>query len=868
MIRRIVVRLAFPEDTGWTEVSSLVIDASWKIDRQAFNDEKKSCIDKFGCSLRFDKTLLTRIRETEGKIGISVTTPHAEVLFSGVLDPSTSHDTSDHLGFIDIEASDNSWRLDEKIKVERQLPQSVLEEGFALWDSLHPERSISHILLLDDGYTLDELDSGIHMPKTIRMVSVEVETATYREVLDTLFMEYGVVLHAQPNGVLTLLPWRPSADPVVIDRKSLSTVRPFHFERRFDRKNGARVTWALPEVIPDVLVYRDSLPVDSEGNFEGHAVASGDFYPADSDIEDIYQTYVENWLDKPYLSRETRLKNKDLTLIATSESHTVVDADEGIGIDLAKYESRQAQVRFKNNASEAGKIYSFEIYANALIRKKVGESTATPSGSSLEYLEYASQYVFDKDDGDALAEALAYAALAEETYQYGLNYVLAVGTKVRLIEQRNGTDVLAVIQRAEIKGGSAVVEYTAVQYLDQISLQKTHQYTDRTMTWPALTVQDITAVAVLSNDVAAVPAEADGSSPDLTGAVATLSVMLGTTDVTNLYSVNVTPSPGISGSLSGTTYTVSGMTVDSGYVDFIAVRAGWPTLTKRFSLAKQKQGQKGDSGTDGTNGQDAPRCLGLFAYADRDTITGMLPNDLAVFFSSTTEERGIYKYSGSIWEKLASPTQDQISRCAFHILDAVQQGYGVSSDYSAGLMSFEQILTRFVFALDIIATGSITGATVKSNDGKALFNTTSDDDQQNDGINVSTGNLFAPTNGNWKIQIVRAATLLSTTVALFFKKYNSTSGSWENKFALYPDLYGWFRITNLERGLSIVLGANGDVTFAKASTSTDDATEARIVTDKMTATHLLVGDQVRATGILQIPLFEASSLPDGAIWMV
>ncbi len=208
------------------------------------------------------------------------------------------------MGSIGIEASDNSWRLGEKIKVARQLPQSVLDEGFAIWDSLHPERSISHILLLDAGYALNDLDSSIHMPKTIRMFSVEAETATYREVLDTLFMEYGVVLHAQPNGILTLLPWRPTAAPVVIDRKSLSTVSPFHFERRVDRKNGAKVTWALPEVIPDVLVYRDSLPVDSAGNFEGEAIAPGDYYPTDSDIEDIYQTYVENWLDKP-THRET-----------------------------------------------------------------------------------------------------------------------------------------------------------------------------------------------------------------------------------------------------------------------------------------------------------------------------------------------------------------------------------------------------------------------------------------------------------------------------------------------------------------------------------------------------------------------------------
>jgi len=373
-------------------------------------------------------------------------------------------------------------------------------------------------------------------------------------------------------------------------------------------------------------------------------------------------------------------------------------------------------------------------------------------------------------------------------------------------------------------------------------------------------------VAALTNEVHAVPSNADGSNPDLSGAVTTLSVLLGTTDITNLYTVSATPSSGITGSLAGTTYTVTGMTVDSGYVDFIAVRAGWPTLTKRFSLAKQKQGSPGPQGPAGPNGVDAPRCLGLYAYADRDAITGMIANDLVVLYSTTQSERGIYQYSGSSWTKLTSPTKDQIARCAFYILDAVRQGYGASGDYSAGLISFEQILAGVIFALDVVATGTITGATIKSNDNKALFNTTADNDQRNDGINVSTGSLLAPSNGDWKIQIVRAATLLSTITALFFKKYNATSGNWETKFAIYPDLAGWFRISNYERGLSITLAANGYVKVDKESTNVDSATEAVIEVDKVIA-NTVSSDQVNVFGILRIPLFGVSSPPNGAIWM-
>lgn len=212
--------------------------------------------------------------------------------------------------------------------------------------------------------------------------------------------------------------------------------------------------------------------------------------------------------------------------------------------------------------------------------------------------------------------------------------------------------------------------------------------------------------ALLSNEVCAIPSNSDGSNPNLTGAVSTLSVMQGGSDLTSLYSVSAVPSSGITGSLSGTTYTVTGMTVDAGYIDFTATRAGWPTLMKRFSLAKQKQGQIGPQGP------DAPRYLGLYSYANRGSITGMATNDLCVLYSATASERGIYQYTGSAWSKLSSPTQDQIMRCMLGVLDAVRQGYGTSADYiGAGVTSFETLLVNFLYSQYAMITGSIRAGT-------------------------------------------------------------------------------------------------------------------------------------------------------------
>lgn len=427
-------------------------------------------------------------------------------------------------------------------------------------------------------------------------------------------------------------------------------------------------------------------------------------------------------------------------------------------------------------------------------------------------------------------------------------------------------------------------------------------------------------VAILSNDAHPVPSNADGSSPVLTGAVSTLSVLFGLEDISSLYSVTATPSSGITGSLATRTYTVSGMTVDAGYVDFTATRTGFPTLTKRFSLSKMKQGPqgpqgiqgiqgtqgvagtsqyfhvrysaspdgtgfnttpntyigtavttsptaptlktdytwsqfKGDQGSQGiqgpsgangityylhiayansadgvsgfstsvstgktylgqcvdtnaadpetpasyswtliqgaqgpqgpagANGQDSPRCLGLYAYSSRGTITGMIAGDLAVLYSATAGERGIYAYVSSTWTKQTSPTPDQVTRCFLYILDAVRQGYGTSADYAPGSVSFETLLVGFLFALNIVASGSITGAVLQTADKRARM-TANVASQDSDGLNISSGDLDAPAAGNIRALLGKTRT---TEPGLKHYRYTGTIWQWMSEFVSFVE---------------------------------------------------------------------------------
>jgi hypothetical protein len=105
------------------------------------------------------------------------------------------------------------------------------------------------------------------------------------------------------------------------------------------------------------------------------------------------------------------------------------------------------------------------------------------------------------------------------------------------------------------------------------------------------------AVINLSNDSITVPAEQDGSSPNLTSASTIISIFEAGEDVTSLWSISATPSTGVTGSFTGNTYTITGFTTDTGTVTFTATRTGYVNLSSVLSLAKAKAGADGTPAT-------------------------------------------------------------------------------------------------------------------------------------------------------------------------------------------------------------------------------------------------------------------------------
>jgi len=112
-----------------------------------------------------------------------------------------------------------------------------------------------------------------------------------------------------------------------------------------------------------------------------------------------------------------------------------------------------------------------------------------------------------------------------------------------------------------------------------------------------ITIQDVMdgLYARLSNEAVTVPADTDGSNPDLTGCATTISIFLGPLDVSAEWTVTALPSAGITGTLVGKTFTPTGFTTDAGYVDLVASKPGQVDIVARFTLAKARRGYAGPS---------------------------------------------------------------------------------------------------------------------------------------------------------------------------------------------------------------------------------------------------------------------------------
>ncbi len=503
MIRRIGITLAFPGEGEPVDVTQLYLDGSAHISERLFNEDKRSVQDVFRFSLVYDGPIVDALRSAGGRIGIHVRELDTDSpLFSGVIEPNTSQSSTQVPEPLQLEAVDATWRLDSIIASSFEYPVGIGSAPFKVCDPAEPEHSIFHQVCLLAGYAPLEIAPLLANTDTVLHCAAKAGQQSYREFLDALLFEYGLVLDDDGLGRLGVRKWTRTASGYdeTIDAADLSTVEPFHWSRRYIQEDGIIVEWAETQVMLDALLYRDSLPVTTDGVFTGKPIAAGDYYPPDSDIEQTFQEYVDRWLDRPYLERATRLENDDISLVTTDQQQVLFQADDGLLKDFELFESHRARIRFFNSSALTKSIYSFEIRGRALYRSAVRAIRAPLA--SVNPKTYTSRFIFNATAAAGLANALALdLAYGDFEYSFGLNRYIQPGTIVRLINARNGIDTQAIIQECDWNVGRPVYRYRAVGLAEYAIIPSSSSGRTGAAFWPLIQAIE----AQISTDIAAPP---------------------------------------------------------------------------------------------------------------------------------------------------------------------------------------------------------------------------------------------------------------------------------------------------------------------------------------------------------------------------
>lgn len=149
---------------------------------------------------------------------------------------------------------------------------------------------------------------------------------------------------------------------------------------------------------------------------------------------------------------------------------------------------------------------------------------------------------------------------------------------------------------------------------------------------------------ILSNEYQGIPTDKDGKYTSFPSCSTTVKVLYGTEDVTKSSIIQWSSSSGVYGSSSGETYTVSGLSTDTGTVK-VTVTRGSLTAEKIFAIAKQKQGIQGEQGKTGETGAAG--------------ATGNGISSITTYYLATASSSGVYTSTSGWTTSVQSPTSSK-----------------------------------------------------------------------------------------------------------------------------------------------------------------------------------------------------------------
>lgn len=281
------------------------------------------------------------------------------------------------------------------------------------------------------------------------------------------------------------------------------------------------------------------------------------------------------------------------------------------------------------------------------------------------------------------AEAFAVSIDGGKTYPYGFAVTGELITRLLYAEGINAT---------YINTGALIVKDKNEKVIFEVDMDKKSVYMDPdTLTIGGMPLSKKLAsmdeniasaknmTFQLSNDMQTITSDADGNIPVFPTVTTTAKVMYGSSDITSDCSYTVTKSDSVTGSWNADThtYTVAGLSADNGWVDIKATYLINLSITKRFTISKQKKGEDGKDGEPGRTYMVEPSCNVLKRGSDK-TISPNFITFKAYYRDGKSATRVPYKgrfvveetADGNTWNTIytSSTDEDTVTHYLYSIL--------------------------------------------------------------------------------------------------------------------------------------------------------------------------------------------------------
>ena len=627
------VYIDFQDTNGYIDVSEFVLFESFKYTKRACNNTFHYAQNECMFSVKYDALLFSKITQadkellirvvdlktsaslsteddslilTEASFELAAETDVATPVFTGhsVLGHSYKYNGKLDNTTISIEAIDNLDKLGRAIG-------DIVYKNCKILDPIDQANSIVHKLVSIVGWSSLYVSPDVPIMTILPVFSPDNKDDKILTILDTLLYEHGYSLNMDSSGRISPVIWNvPSDLPTAYTFDEENIISEISVDRDVVSYDGVKTIYYDIGYASKIRLYTDpNCTFDEKGAFAGYAILNGYTYPPETNAIDEttgqkqivrYEytddaiKYATNKAVKERLDFNYKAFSSDFSAIVATENHFVDRRiDSGLTVSIEEFSNKTARVLYTNSSGSTKNIWYNNIYGDVWYRSTERTLIQNIATTPTDVYIYKSQYLFSKDTATAFTKALtAQYKLGSLVYVFDSAADVQEGTYVR-VNTGDGTNMNCIVRSVTWSEKTELFSYTCAavsKVRDALTAQTA-----------SVTVQVQAASPYTINTT---PSQINipyiNTAPDFTNSYVDIKVTQSGVDVSADWILSVVPT-GVSGTLSGTRYSITAITTASASISITATRANWGTLTSTVTVVKAL-GQKGDTGSTGPQG--------------------------------------------------------------------------------------------------------------------------------------------------------------------------------------------------------------------------------------------------------------------------